>query len=191
MEVILLERIEKLGHMGDVVKVKTGYARNYLLPQKKALRSTKENLAYFESKRAELEARNQEFKAMAERMAEEMKGLEISLVRQASESGQLYGSVTARDIYEALKDQGHKVERRQIDLAQPIKMVGVAQVRLVLHPDVAQTVKVTVARSQEESVRLSKDYDKSLVKAVEETVAVEASVPAEETTQVAAEEVQA
>ena len=190
MEVILLERIEKLGHMGDVVKVKTGYTRNYLLPQKKALRSTKENLAYFESKRAELEARNQEYKAMAERMAEEMKGLEISLVRQASESGQLYGSVTARDIYEALKDRGHKVERRQIDLAQPIKMVGVTQVRLVLHPDVAQTVKVTVARSQEESVRLSKDYDKSLVKAVEETV-VETPVSAETTTEPVAEEVQA
>ena len=187
MEVILLERIEKLGHMGDVVKVKTGYARNYLLPQKKALRSTKENLAYFESKRAELEARNQEQKAIAERLAEEMKGLEVALVRQTSEAGQLYGSVTARDVYDALKEQGHKVERHQIDLPQPIKSVGVTQVRIALHPDVSQMVKVTVARSQEETKRLSKDYDKSLVRPVEE-VPAEEEKPAEEPAPVSEEQ---
>ncbi len=168
MEVILLERIERLGQMGDVVKVKTGYARNYLLPQKKALRSTKENMAYFESKKVELEARNLKLRQEAEKVAEKIKDFAVSLVRQASESGQLYGSVTARDIHDALKDAGLKLERHQIDLTQPLKNVGVYDVRVVLHPDVAEMIKVTVARSQEESDRLANSYNADLVKPVEE-----------------------
>ncbi len=184
MEVILLERIERLGQMGDVVKVKTGYARNYLLPQKKALRSTKENLAYFESQRAELEARNLQRRQEAEKVAETIKDLAVVLVRQAAESGQLYGSVTARDIHDALRDMNVKLERHQIDLPQPLKNVGVYDVRIVLHPDVAEKIKVTVARSQEESVRLANSYNNDLVKPVEVEEATEEVVseekPAEE-----------
>ncbi len=168
MEVILLERIERLGQMGDVVNVKTGYARNYLLPQKKALRSTKENMAYFESQKAELEARNLKMRQEAEKVAESIKNFSVSLVRQAAESGQLYGSVTARDIHDALKEAGLKLERHQIDLTQPLKNVGVYDVRIVLHPDVAEMIKVTVARSQEESDRLANSYNADLVKPVEE-----------------------
>ena len=168
MEVILLERIDRLGQMGDVVNVKNGYARNYLLPQKKALRSTKENMAYFESKRAELEARNLKLREDAVIAAEAIKTVSLSLVRQAAESGMLYGSVTARDIYEALRDMNVKVERSQIDLPQPIKNVGVYDVRIVLHPDVAENIKVTVARSGEEANKLVASYNSDLVKAVEE-----------------------
>ena len=169
MEVILLERIDRLGQMGDVVNVKNGYARNYLLPQKKALRSTKENMAYFESKRAELEARNLKLREDAVRAAESIKTVSLSLVRQAAESGMLYGSVSARDIFEALRDMNVKVERHQIDLPQPIKNVGVYDVRIVLHPDVSENIKVTVARSGEEANKLAASYNSDLVKPVEET----------------------
>ncbi|NCB50235.1 MAG: 50S ribosomal protein L9, partial [Alphaproteobacteria bacterium] len=162
MEVILLERIEKLGQMGDVVKVKTGFARNYLLPQKKALRSTKENLAYFETQRVELEARNLQNRQEAEKVAETIKGLSVVIVRQAAESGQLYGSVTARDIHDAVRDMGIKLERRQIDLTQPLKNVGVYEIRVALHPDVSEKIKVTIARSQEESLRLESLEDSAL-----------------------------
>ena len=169
MEVILLERIDRLGQMGDVVNVKNGYARNYLLPQKKALRSTKENMAFFESKRAELEARNLKLREDAVRAAESIKTVSLSLVRQAAESGMLYGSVSARDIFEALRDMNVKVERHQIDLPQPIKNVGVYDVRIVLHPDVSENIKVTVARSGEEANKLAASYNSDLVKPVEET----------------------
>ena len=169
MEVILLERIDRLGQMGDVVNVKNGYARNYLLPQKKALRSTKENMAYFESMRAELEARNLKLREDAVRAAESIKTVSLSLVRQAAESGMLYGSVSARDIFEALRDMDVKVERSQIDLPQPIKNVGVYDVRIVLHPDVSENIKVTVARSGEEANKLAASYNSDLVKPVEET----------------------
>ena len=169
MEVILLEKIERLGQMGDVVNVKNGYARNYLLPQKKALRSTKENMAYFESKRAELEARNLKLREDAVRAAESIKTVSLSLVRQAAESGMLYGSVSARDIFEALRDMNVKVERHQIDLPQPIKNVGVYDVRIVLHPDVSENIKLTVARSGEEANKLAASYNSDLVKPVEET----------------------
>lgn len=178
MEVILLERIERLGQMGDIVKVKTGYARNYLLPQKKALRSTKENLAYFETQKAELEARNLKLRQEAEKVAEKIKDFAISIVRQAAEGGQLYGSVSARDVYEALKEAGLKIERHQVDLPQPLKNVGVYDIRIVLHPDVAEKIKLTVARSQEESERLANSYNADLVKPVEEEVA-----PAEQKTE--------
>lgn len=168
MEVILLEKIDRLGQMGDVVNVKNGYARNYLLPQKKALRSTKENMAYFESKRAELEARNLKLREDAVRAAESIKNVSLALVRQAAESGMLYGSVSARDIFEELRDNNVKVERNQIDLPQPIKNVGVYDVRIVLHPDVCENIKVTVARSGEEANKLAASYNSDLVKPVEE-----------------------
>jgi large subunit ribosomal protein L9 len=165
MEVILLEKIANLGQMGDVVTVKTGYARNYLLPQKKALRSTKENLAYFESQKAQLAALDAQRKKDAEAAAKALVGCKVSLVRQASEAGQLYGSVTSRDIYDALHADKVRVERNQIDLPQPLKEVGVYEVRIVLHPDVSQVIKVTVARSADESKKLIEKHEADAAKA--------------------------
>lgn len=156
MEVILLERIERLGQMGDVVTVKNGYARNYLLPQGKALRSSKENLAIFEAKRKEYEAYNAKIKAEAEELAKKLTGLSVMIIRQAAESGQLYGSVTARDIFEAICDAGVKIERHHVALNQPFKNIGIFDVNLVLHPDVTQTVRVNIARSTEEGHQLAK-----------------------------------
>ena len=160
MEVILLERIERLGQMGDVVDVKNGYARNYLLPQKKALRKTKDNLAFFESKRKEYEARNLKMKEDAEALAKKMEGLSVVIVRQAAETGQLYGSVTMRDICESIRDAGFHVERYQINLNQPFKNLGIFDVKLSLHPDVAQTVRVNIARSEEEAKRANQKKSK-------------------------------
>lgn len=154
MEVILLERIEKLGQMGDTVRVKPGFARNYLLPQKKALRANKANMEYFQRQRAELEAINLKRRQEAEAVAEKMHGLRLILVRSASEGGQLYGSVAARDLQEALKEQGYKVERRQIELDQVIKTLGQSNVILRLHPEVTVDVEVVVARSLEEAERV-------------------------------------
>ena len=151
MEVILLERIEKLGQMGDTVKVKPGFARNYLLPQSKALRATDANRKYFEAQRAELEAANLKRREEAEAAAEKMGDIKLIMVRSAGESGQLYGSVAARDIQEALKDEGYKVERRQVELDNVIKSLGSYPVRLRLHPEVAIDITVTVARSVEEA----------------------------------------
>ena len=151
MDVILLERIEKLGKIGDVVKVKAGYARNYLLPQKKALRATKGNRDYFETQRAQLEALNETKLKEASGSSGQLEGLAVTLVRQASETGQLYGSASARDIAEALVAAGHKVERRMIRLDQPIKALGLHPVRVALHPEVVVTVTVNVARSAEEA----------------------------------------
>lgn len=151
MEVILLERIEKLGQMGDTVKVKPGYARNYLLPQSKALRATETNRKIFEEQRAELEAANLKRRQEAEAAAEKMGDIKLIMVRSAGESGQLYGSVAARDIQEALKDEGYKVERRQVELDNVIKSLGSYPVRLRLHPEVAIEITVTVARSVEEA----------------------------------------
>jgi len=160
MEVILLERIERLGQMGDVVDVKNGYARNYLLPQKKALRKTKDNLAFFESKRKEYEAHNLKMKEDAEALAKKMEGLSVVIVRQAAETGQLYGSVTMRDICESIRDAGFHVERYQINLNQPFKNLGIFDVKLSLHPDVAQTVRVNIARSEEEAKRANQKKSK-------------------------------
>jgi len=151
MQVILMQRIEKLGQMGDVVSVKPGFARNYLLPQKKAMRATKENLARFESQRAQLEAENLKRREEAERVAKDLEGMTVTLIRQAGESGQLYGSVTARDIAEAVTANGVSVARGQIDLGAVIKMLGLHKVRVRLHPEVAVTVTANVARSEEES----------------------------------------
>ena len=169
MEVILLERIERLGQMGDIVNVKNGYARNYLFPQKKALRKTKDNMAVFESKRKEYEAHNLKLKQDAETLAKKMEGLSIVIVRQAAETGQLYGSVTMRDICETIRDAGYHVERSQINLNQPFKNLGIFDVKLSLHPDVIQTVRVNIARSEEEAKRATQKKAKA-VKAESEKV---------------------
>jgi large subunit ribosomal protein L9 len=149
VDLILLERVEKLGQMGQVVSVKPGYARNYLLPQKKAMRATKENLAYFETQRAQFEANNLQRKSEAGEVGEKLDGLSVVLIRQAGESGQLYGSVAARDIAEAVTAAGFTVEKRQIVLERPIKTLGLHPVRVMLHPEVGVTVTVNVAQSEE------------------------------------------
>ena len=151
MQVILMQRIEKLGQMGDIVSVKPGFARNYLLPQKKAMRATKENLARFESQRAQLEADNLKRKGEAEQVAAKLEGMTVTLIRQAGESGQLYGSVNSRDIAEAVTAKGITVARGQIDLAAAIKVLGLQKVRVRLHPEVAVTVTANAARSEEEA----------------------------------------
>lgn len=149
IELILLERVEKLGQMGQLVKVKPGFARNYLLPQKKALRATKENLAYFDTQRAQLEANNLQRKTEATEIGSKLEGLSVVIVRQAGESGQLYGSVSARDIAEAVTEAGFTVEKRQVVLDRPIKSIGLNPVRVMLHPEVYVTVTANVAQSVE------------------------------------------
>ena len=151
MEVILLERVEKLGHIGDVVNVKNGFARNYLLPNKKALRANDANRKLFEANRAKIEADNAEKRSAAEKDAGSVDGKTVQLIRQASNTGQLYGSVSARDIVEALGAVGANVTKSQVVLDHPIKAIGVHQVKIALHPEVAVTVKVNVARSPEEA----------------------------------------
>lgn len=151
MQVILLERIEKLGSIGDVVQVKNGYARNFLLPNGKALRANEANRQVFEANRERIEASNAERRSAAETEAKKVDGLKIKLIRQASNTGQLYGSVSARDLSEALDAEGHKIAKNQIVLDRPIKAIGVHDVRLALHPEVAVTIHVNVARSPEEA----------------------------------------
>ena len=179
MEVILLDRIERLGQMGDIVKVKPGYARNYLLPQAKALRSSKENLALFESRKVQLEAANLKRKQEAEQVAEKMNGLKVVIIRQAAETGQLYGSVTGRDVRDAVRDAGFTIERRQVVLDQPFKEIGDYKVRIILHPDVDQTISVAVARSAEEAERNAKAAAKAAAEAAAAAEAVVAEVAAE------------
>jgi large subunit ribosomal protein L9 len=161
MEVILLERIEKLGQMGDVVSVKSGYARNYLLPQKKALRKTKDNLSLFGTQKAQLEADNLTRREEAQKVATKIEGLTVPIIRAAGESGQLYGSVTARDISEAITTAGMTVTRQQVVLDRALKMLGLEPVRVVLHPEVTVTVTVNIARTSEEA-----DQQKKLGRAV-------------------------
>lgn len=151
VEVILLQRVEKLGQMGEVVKVKPGFARNFLLPEKKAIRASKDNLAHFEEQRAQLEAQNLKRREEAERVAERVGGLSVVIIRQAGESGSLYGSVSSRDIADACAAAGLTIERNQVVLEHPIKTLGLATVRVVLHPEVSIPVVVNVARSQEEA----------------------------------------
>src|SRR4029079_8881830 len=151
MEVILLERVEKLGGIGDVVKVKNGFARNYLLPNKKALRANESNRKVFEATRAKIQSDNGERRTDAEKASKSVDGKTVQLIRQASNTGQLYGSVSARDIVEALEGEGSKVTKSQIVLDRPIKAIGVHEVKVALHPEVAVTVKVNVARSPEEA----------------------------------------
>lgn len=152
MQVILLERVEKLGLMGQIVEVKPGYARNFLLPKKKALRATKENMAFFDSQKVALEANNLKRKQEAEHVAQSMEGLMVTIIRQASETGQLYGSVRPTDVSEAMLDQKVKVSRGQVVLVHPIKELGIHDVHVVLHPEVRATVRVNVAKSDEEAV---------------------------------------
>jgi large subunit ribosomal protein L9 len=156
MEVILLERVAKLGQMGDTVKVKDGYARNFLLPNGKALRATKANKERFAGERVQLEARNLELKTEAQAISERLDGRSFVLIRQAGESGQLYGSVSARDLSEVATSGGYTIERSQIVLNSPIKTLGLHQVTVQLHPDVAAKVTVNVARSNEEAERQSR-----------------------------------
>jgi large subunit ribosomal protein L9 len=151
MEVILLERVEKLGGIGDVVTVKNGFARNYLLPRKKALRANEANRKVFEANRARIESENAERRSAAEASSKGVDGKTVQLIRQASNTGQLYGSVSARDIVDALEADGAKVIKSQVVLDRPIKAIGMHEIRIALHPEVAVTVKVNVARSPEEA----------------------------------------
>ena len=151
MEVILLERVEKLGAIGDVVKVKDGFARNYLLPRKKALRANEANRKVFEANRAKIEEDNANRRTDAEKASKDVDGKTVQLIRQASNTGQLYGSVSARDIVEALEASGAKVTKSQIVLDRPIKAIGMHEIKVALHPEVSVTVKVNVARSPEEA----------------------------------------
>jgi large subunit ribosomal protein L9 len=156
MEVILLERVVKLGQMGEVVRVKDGYARNFLLPQGKALRATKDNRAKFETMKAQLEVRNLELKSDAEKVGSKLDGQSFIVIRQASETGQLYGSVSPRDIVGILTDGGFTVSRGQISLHTPIKTLGLHKVPLALHPEIDVTVTLNVARSNDEAERIAR-----------------------------------
>jgi len=151
MEVILLERVEKLGAIGDVVKVKDGFARNYLLPRKKALRANENNRKLFEANRARIEEDNADRRSDAEKASKGVDGKTVQLIRQASNTGQLYGSVSARDIVDALGAVGATVTKSQVVLDRPIKAIGLHEIKIALHPEVAVTVKVNVARSPEEA----------------------------------------
>ena len=159
IEVILMQRVEKLGQMGERVKVRPGYARNYLLPQGKAIRASKDNLARFERDRVQLEAQNIKRREEAERVAERVFGLSVVIIRAAGESGSLYGSVTSRDIADACKLNGLTLDRSQVLLAEPIKTTGIVQVRVELHPEVVIPVGVNVARSQEEADKQARGED--------------------------------
>jgi large subunit ribosomal protein L9 len=175
MQVILLERIGRLGQMGDVVTVKDGYARNFLLPQKKALRATKENLARFEQNRTQLEARNLELKKEAEAVAAKLEGQSFVAIRQAGDTGQLYGSVTARDVVEIVTAGGFSIDRRQVVLDRPIKTLGIHATRIALHPEVIVSVSLNVARTEDEAARQARGEDVTVVK--EEGVQLETYNP--------------
>lgn len=171
MQVILLERIHKLGQMGDVVTVKDGFARNFLLPQKKALRSNKGNLAHFQTQRVHLEARNLELKKEAEAVHAKLEGKTFVVIRQAGDTGQLYGSVSTRDIADAVTAGGFKVDRGQVQLDKPIKTLGLHPVRVSLHPEVLAKVTMNVARSTDEAERQARGED--VTKVEDETPAFE------------------
>lgn len=184
MQVILLERIEKLGQMGDLVTVKNGYARNFLVPQGKAMRATKANLDEFERRKVELEANNLKLKSEAEDLAGQIDGRSVIVIRQAGESGQLYGSVNARDIAEAFAEDGVTFDRRQVRLDQPLKVLGLQSVRVALHPEVDVTLHVNVARSEEEA-EIQADPDRAAAYAA--TQAAEAAEAAAELADMGAE----
>ena len=164
MQVILLERIGRLGQMGDVVKVKDGYARNFLLPQGKALRATKENQADFETRRVQLEARNLELKGEAEKVAAKLEGSTFVAIRQAGDTGQLYGSVSTRDMAEVISKGGFSIDKRQIVLDKPIKTLGLHEARVQLHPEVLVKVTMNVARSEDEAERQARGEDVTVVR---------------------------
>ena len=162
MDIILLERIESLGKIGDVVKVKDGFARNFLLPMKKALRATEANKKYFETQRKAIEEKNLEAKAEAERLAKKIAGVKIVLLRQAGEGGQLYGSVSARDIAAGLQKLGHKVNRDQVELTSPIKDTGMFEVTVRLHGEVSFQLAINVARTDDEAISQEETARKAL-----------------------------
>jgi large subunit ribosomal protein L9 len=159
MDVILLERVEKLGSIGDVVKVKDGFARNFLLPNKKALRANEANRKVFEANRERLEAENASRRSDAEKEAKGLEGTSLTLIRQSSNTGQLYGSVAVRDVVEALEADGHKIAKSQVVLDKPIKSIGVHEVKVALHPEVSVAIKVNVARSPEEAEMQAEGVD--------------------------------
>jgi large subunit ribosomal protein L9 len=179
MEVILLERISKLGQMGEVVRVKDGFARNFLLPRGKALRATSDNKARFEEMKAELQARNLEAKSGAEKLAATLDGRSITVLRQASETGQLYGSVSTRDIVTLLNADGSTVARSQVALNTPIKAIGQYKVPLALHPEVETNITVIVARSAEEAERIARGEDVRVPRSEAEEEAEAAAAAAE------------
>ena len=179
MEVILLERIAKLGQMGDVVRVKDGFARNYLLPKGKALRASEANRSRFETMKIDLEARNLQQRGEAEKVAERLNGQSFTVLRQAAEGGQLYGSVTPRDLVGLIIDKGFTVERSQIVLNMPIKMIGIYKVPVSLHPDVEVSVSLTVARSADEAERLKRGEDITLTRDEAAEAAAAAAATAE------------
>lgn len=181
MEVILLERIESLGQMGEVVKVKPGFARNFLLPQKKALRASDANRKVFEARRAQLEAENLQRKSEAEKIAGKLDGLTVVLVRAASETGQLYGSVTARDVAEAVTAAGFTIGRSQVRLDKGLKQLGLEAVRVQLHPEVGVNVTVNIARSPEEAetqAKLGRALDRETMEDEFDRATAEAEEPA-------------
>jgi large subunit ribosomal protein L9 len=177
MDVVLLERIEKLGQMGDVVAVRPGYARNYLIPQGKALRASKDNVAQFEAERAEREAHNAEKRSQAEKAGAGMEGAHVILIRQASDNMQLYGSVKAHDIADGLIAQGFEVDRRSVVLPQPIKTLGLHEVHAMLHPEVIVTVIANVARTEDEAL-IQKDTGRAVGRMQDEEDEEKAAAPA-------------
>ena len=181
-EVILLQRVEHLGQMGDVVKVRPGYARNFLLPQGKAIRANEANRSRFDRERAQLEAQNIKNREEAERLSERMDGLSVVLIRQAGDSGSLYGSVSPRDVAQAVTEAGFTVSRQQVSLAHPIKSLGLYEIKVALHPEVVVPVIVNVARSAEEAERQAQG-DATVVKEeaeIGDDVVLEGEIVAEE-----------
>jgi large subunit ribosomal protein L9 len=172
MDVILLERIEKLGQMGDTVKVKPGFARNYLLPQRKAIRATEANRKRFEQQRTHIEAANLKRRQEAEGVSGKVEGLTVVVIRQAGESGQLFGSVTPRDIAEAVTAEGVSIERRQVLLDRPIKEIGLHAVRIALHPEVIVSITANVAKSQDEA-KIQSETGRAVTGAAEEAPSIE------------------
>ncbi|MDY0008860.1 MAG: 50S ribosomal protein L9 [Bdellovibrionales bacterium] len=162
MQVILLERVENLGQMGDVVAVRPGYARNFLLPRQKALRATKDNIALFDGKKKELEAQNLKRREEAQKVSTKVEGLKVALIRQASEAGQLYGSVTARDIADGVSAKGFKIDRNQVTMDRAYKLLGLYPVKIHLHPEVSVEITINIARSEEEA-KLQEERGEALV----------------------------
>ncbi|HSC18562.1 MAG TPA: 50S ribosomal protein L9 [Rhizomicrobium sp.] len=179
MQVILLERVEKLGQMGDEVKVKDGFARNFLLPKKKALRATKSNREYFQTQKAQLEARNLERKSEAQKVADKLEGKTFMLLRQAGDRGQLYGSVSPRDISDAISAGGFSIARTQVPLDHAIKSIGLHPISVVLHPEVRVKVTINVARTEDEAERQARGEDVLAERTPEEETAAEAAANAE------------
>jgi large subunit ribosomal protein L9 len=176
MQVILLERVEKLGQMGDEVRVKDGFARNFLLPKKKALRATKANRDFFQTQKAHLEANNLKLKGEAEKIGKKLDGQKFVLLRQAGDRGQLYGSVSPRDVADAMEKGGFKIDRHQVSISVAIKHIGLVSLPVVLHPEVKVNITVNVARSEDEAERQARGEDVL----AEKTEAEEAKVAAEE-----------